>query len=54
MIPVIVEPFDTSPLPYRLNPNIVAPANLSEPGRRAERQFDKLLRTLQDPVVSLF
>jgi hypothetical protein len=54
MIPVIIEPLDLSLLPYRLNPHIVAPADLSEPGRRAERQFDKLISTLQDPLVSLF
>lgn len=54
MIPVIVEPFDTSLLPYRLSTNIVIPADLSKPGKRSEIQFGKLIRTLQGPLRPLF
>lgn len=54
MIPVIVRPFDLGLLPQRLNPNVVAPADLTQPGRRAERQWDRLVQTLQSPLASLF
>lgn len=54
MITVILKSIDTNLLPGRLNPNVVFPADLSRPGARAERQFDKLVRTLQGPLESLF
>lgn len=54
MITVILETFDTKLLPYRLSPNMVYPADLSRPGARARRQFDKLVQTLQGPLESLF
>ncbi len=54
MIPVIVNPFDTTLLPKRLDPNLVTPVDLTLPGRRAERQWDKLVSTLQGPLGRLF
>jgi hypothetical protein len=54
MIPVIVESFDTGLLPRRLSPNVVRPADLSKPGRRAERQFERLAETLKGPLAPLF
>ena len=54
MIPVIVEPFELSLLPYRLSPDIVTPADLTRPGLSGKRQFDRLVRTLQEPLVSSF
>jgi len=54
MIPVIVRPFDLNMLPRRLSPNIVTPADLTLSGRRAEQQWERLVRTLQSPLSSLF
>ena len=54
MIPTIVRPFDLGLLPQRLHPNVVAPADLTKPGRRGERQWDRLVRTLQSPLAALF
>jgi hypothetical protein len=54
LVPVIVETFDTNLLPYRLNPNMVIPVDLTKPGRRAERQWSKLVGTLQGPLSALF
>lgn len=54
MIPVIVRPFDLSLLPKRLSPNIVTPADLTQTGRRGEQQWERLVRTLQSPLTSLF
>jgi hypothetical protein len=54
LVPVIVEAFDTGLLPYRLNPNVVIPVDLTKTGRRAERQWNKLVGTLQGPLGALF
>ncbi len=54
MIPVIVRPFDLNMLPMRLSPNIVTPADLTWSGRRVEQQWERLVRTLQSPLSSLF
>lgn len=54
LLSVIIDPVDKDKLPYRLNPKIVEPVDLTRPGRRATRGLDKLVETLKKPLPSLF